>query len=166
MTIVNTIETVSMCQPIKLQIHLWTNRKRLSSVEYASACCGSGAYTSRCTLHLSYMTDCRMLLTFVLRSKLWSGVAFISSSRNAYDSTKSKPTPDIAYSKFPKSSWLTLPLERSEYRNTGIVSFSVSSPLQSGIGIPTSTSVRYRWTRTIPVVPSYGAPWKRVVVTP
>jgi hypothetical protein len=63
-------KSCTMCQPIKVQIHLWTNRKRLSSVEYASTCCGSGEYTSRCTLHLSYPTDCRMLLTFVLRSKL------------------------------------------------------------------------------------------------
>jgi hypothetical protein len=61
-----------MCQPIKLQIHLWTNRKSLSSVEYASTYCGSGEYSSRCTLHLSYTTDCRMLLTFVLRSNLSS----------------------------------------------------------------------------------------------
>jgi hypothetical protein len=60
----------ALWRPIKLQIHLWTNRKRLSPVEYSCACCGSGAYTSRCTLHLSYATDCRMLLTFVLRSKL------------------------------------------------------------------------------------------------
>jgi hypothetical protein len=63
-------KSCTMCQPIKLQIHLWTNRKRLSSVEYSSACWGSGAYTSQCTLHLSSMTDCRRLLTFFLRSKL------------------------------------------------------------------------------------------------
>jgi hypothetical protein len=29
-------------------------------------------------------------------------------------------------------------------------------PDQSGIGIPVSTSVRYRWSRIIPVVPSYA----------
>jgi hypothetical protein len=39
---------------------------------------------------------------------------------------------------------------------SGIVSFSVILHHQSGIGIPASMSVRYRWSRTIPVVPSYG----------
>jgi hypothetical protein len=63
-------KSCTMCQPIKLQIHLWTNRKRLSSVEYASTYCGSGEYPSWCTLHLSYATDWRILLTFVLRSNL------------------------------------------------------------------------------------------------
>jgi hypothetical protein len=41
---------------------------------------------------------------------------------------------------------------------SGIVSFTVNLPSQSGIGIPASTSVRYRWSRISPVVPSY-APW-------
>jgi RNase P subunit RPR2 len=68
----------ALWRPIKLQIHLWTNRKRLSPVEYSCACCGSGAYTSRCMLHLSYATDCRMLLTFVLRSKLWNEAGILN----------------------------------------------------------------------------------------
>jgi hypothetical protein len=38
---------------------------------------------------------------------------------------------------------------------SGIVSFTVSPHHQSGIGIPASMSVRYRWSRIIPVVPSY-----------
>jgi hypothetical protein len=33
--------------------------------------------------------------------------------------------------------------------------FTVSLPCQFGIGIPALTSVRYRWSRIIPVVPSY-----------
>jgi hypothetical protein len=39
---------------------------------------------------------------------------------------------------------------------SGIVSFTVSLPWQSGIGIPASTSVRYRWSRIGPVVPTYA----------
>jgi hypothetical protein len=39
---------------------------------------------------------------------------------------------------------------------SGIVIFTVSPHHQSGIGIPALTSVRYRWPRIIPVVPSYA----------
>jgi hypothetical protein len=39
---------------------------------------------------------------------------------------------------------------------SGIVNFTVSPLRQSGIGIPASASVRYRWSRIIPVVPTYG----------
>jgi hypothetical protein len=37
-----------------------------------------------------------------------------------------------------------------------IVSFTGSPLRKSGIGVPAPTSVRYRWSRTIPVVPSYA----------
>jgi hypothetical protein len=40
-------------------------------------------------------------------------------------------------------------------KKLGIVSFTVSPLCQSGIGIPTP-SVRYRWSRISPVVPSYA----------
>jgi hypothetical protein len=43
-------KSCALSWPIKLQIHLWTNRKMLSSVEYSSACCRPGAYNSRCML--------------------------------------------------------------------------------------------------------------------
>jgi hypothetical protein len=39
---------------------------------------------------------------------------------------------------------------------SGIVIFTVSPHHQSGIGIPALTSVRYRWSRIIPVVRSYA----------
>jgi hypothetical protein len=45
-----------------------------------------------------------------------------------------------------------------EYRKklkSGIVSFAAKPPRQSGIGIPALASVRYRWSRIIPAVPSY-----------
>jgi hypothetical protein len=41
--------------------------------------------------------------------------------------------------------------------HSGIVSFTGSPLRQSGIGIPASPSVRYRWSRIIPVVPSYDS---------
>jgi hypothetical protein len=52
-------------------------------------------------------------------------------------------------------------LNLPEYRNAGkkVIPASLVLPLvcpwQSGIGIPASTSVRYRWSRTGQVVPTY-----------
>jgi hypothetical protein len=46
-----------------------------------------------------------------------------------------------------------------EYRTickSGIVSFAVNQPRQSGIGIPALASDRYRWSWIIPVVASYA----------
>jgi hypothetical protein len=60
--------------------------------------------------------------------------------------------------------FMMLPIKKKnagipEYRRicySGIVIFTVSPQSQSGIGIPAPTSVRFRWSRIIPVVPSYG----------
>jgi hypothetical protein len=37
-----------------------------------------------------------------------------------------------------------------------IIGFTVSPLRQSGIGIPASASVRYRWSQINPAVPSYA----------
>jgi hypothetical protein len=68
-------KSCALWRPIKLQIHLWTNRKSLSSVEYhtlahAAAKAHTLAYVRVRLLPLPYATDCRMLLTLLLRSKL------------------------------------------------------------------------------------------------